>query len=160
MRIEDALQAQINFVAMSQQFVKFLFAKHRAQSGLRELRRLVGVIRDFHDGLVGIDHAQKNDRVHFQGDVVASDDVLRRNFERFLPQRNTHHAVDRTEDQNYAWTFCRAHQAAETEDDAALVFGQDLDGTQQIDDEDDDGHGDHGKPELHIRLQANSFFSV
>src|SRR6266404_742684 len=151
-RIADALKAQIDFVAVSQQFVEFLFAKHRAQSGLRKLRSLVGVIRDFNHGLVGIDHAQKNNRVNLQGDVVAGDDVLRRNLERFLPQRNTHHAIDRAKDQNYAWTLCRAHQASEAEDDAALVFGQDLDGAQQVNDEDDDGNRDHGKPELHIRL--------
>src|SRR5258708_36462871 len=121
---------------MSQQFVEFLFAEHGVQSSLRELRALVGVIRAFHDGLVGIDHAQKNDGIHFQRDVVAGDDVLRRNFKRFLPQRNPHHAVDRAEDQNYAWSFGLSKKAAEAEDDAALIFGQDLDGAKQVNDED------------------------
>jgi hypothetical protein len=87
---------------MRQQFIEFLFAQHGAQRGLRKLRRLVHVIGNFHHRLVGIDHAQKNDRVHFQRDVVAGDDVLRRNFQRFLPQRDPHHAVDGAENQNDA----------------------------------------------------------
>src|SRR6202011_6007001 len=91
---------------------------------------------------------------HFQRDVVARDDVLRRTLERFLPKRNAHHAIDWAENQNYARALGRAHQAAEAEDHAALIFGQDLDGTQQVNDEDDDGNRDHRKPELHIRLQA------
>ncbi len=149
--IENALQPQINLVAMRQQFVEFLFAQHRAQSGLRKLRSLVGVIRDFDHRLVGIDHAQKNDRVHFERDVVARDDVLRRNLQRFLPQRNPHHAVDGGEDQNHSRTLGR-DQASQPEDDAALIFGQDLDGTQQVNDEDDDDNGDHRKPEIHKNL--------
>ena len=152
--IEDALQPQIDLVAVRQQFVEFLFAQHRAQSSLRKLRSLVDVIRDFDHRLIGIDHAQENDRVHFQSDVVAGDDVLRRNFERFLPQRNPHHAVDRGEDQNHARTLGCAQQAAKPEDDAALVFGQDLDGAQQVNDDDDDGNGDHRKPEIHKCLHA------
>ena len=158
--VEDALQAQIDFVAVSEQFVEFLFAEHRAQSSLRKLRSLVHVVRNLDDSFVRVDHAQKNDRVDFQRDVVAGDDVLRRNFERFLPQRNAHHAVDRAEDQNYARALGVPLQAPEPEDDAALIFSEDLDGTQQVNDEDDDANSDHRKPELHIMPPGNSLFRV
>src|ERR1700693_3916430 len=120
-RIEDALQPQVNFVAVSEQFVEFLFAKHRAQSSLRKLRSLVNVVRNLDDSLIRVDHAQKNNRVDFQRNVIASNDVLRRNLERFLPKRNAHHAIDRAEDQNYAWTLGVPLQASQAEDDAALI---------------------------------------
>ena len=154
MRIENTLQTQVNLVAVRQQFVEFLLAEHRAQGSLRELRSLIDVIGDFHHRLIGIDHAQENNRVDFQRDVVAGDDVLRRNFQRFLPQRNAHHAVDRAEHQNDARALGLAQQAPEPEDDAALIFSQDLDGTQQVDDKDDDSNGNYRKPEIHICLQA------
>ena len=44
MRVENALQTQVDFVAMSEQFVEFLFAEHRPQRGLRELRGLIDVV--------------------------------------------------------------------------------------------------------------------
>ena len=160
MRVEDALQPQINFVAMRQQFVEFLLAQYGSQSSLRKLRSLVGVIRNLHHGLIRIDHAQKNNRIHFQGNVVAGDDVLRRNFDRLLSKRDAHHAVERSEHQNHARPFGRTQQTSEAEDDAALIFSQDLDGTQQVDDNDDDTNGNHRKTEIHIMPPGNSLFRV
>jgi hypothetical protein len=40
-------------------------------------------------------------------------------------------------------------QAAKSENDTALVFGKYLDGTERIDNKDNDGHGDHREPEFH-----------
>ena len=90
---------------MGKQFVQFLLAQHRAQRGLRELRSLVHVIGNFHHGLVGIDHAQKNDGIHFERNVVAGDDVLGRNFKRLLPQRHPHNPVNGREHQSDARPF-------------------------------------------------------
>ena len=42
--VQNALQAQIDFLPMRQKFVEFLLAQHRAQSCLRKLRRLVDVV--------------------------------------------------------------------------------------------------------------------
>src|SRR5208283_1867207 len=151
--IEDALQAQVDLVAVGEEFVEFLLAEHRTQSSLRKLRSLVGVIGDFDDGFLRIDDAEKNDGIHLQGDVVAGDDVLGRNFEGFLAERNAHHAVDRTEDQNYAWTL-GCNQASQAEDDTAFIFGQNLDGTQQVNNEDNDSYDGHRKSEIHKCLQT------
>ena len=64
--IEDGLQAQVDLVAMRQQFVEFHFAQHRAQRGLRKLRGLVHVIRDLIHGAARIDHAQEDNGINFQ----------------------------------------------------------------------------------------------
>src|SRR5262249_24586779 len=73
------------------------------------------------------------------------DDVLRWHFQGFLAKRDAHHAVDGGEDQDYTRTFGLRQQAAEAEDHAALVFSEDLDGTQQVQrDNDDDDRGESG----------------
>ena len=85
MRVEDALQAQVDLLAMSQEFIQLLFPEHGTQSGLRELRSLIHVIGDFHHCFIRIDHPQEDHSVDLQRDIVARNDVLRRNFQCFLP---------------------------------------------------------------------------
>ena len=59
-----------------------------------------------------IDHAQSNDGVDLQGDVVAGDDVLRGNFHRLLPQRDAHDLIEGAEDQDDARAFGSRQDAA------------------------------------------------
>src|SRR6267378_510468 len=92
--VKNALQAQVDLLAMREQFVEFLLTKDGPQSGLSELRSLVDVVRNFDDRFVRIDDAKEDDGVNFQGDVVAGDDVLRWYFERFLTEGDTDDAVD------------------------------------------------------------------
>ena len=86
---------------------------------------------------LGFDHVQRHHRIHLDGHVVAGDHVLRRNFQHLLPQRDAHHLVDRPENENDAGALGRSQNAAQPEDDAALVLAQNLDGVQQV--ENDDG---------------------
>src|ERR1700722_7903290 len=130
---------------MRKQFVEFLFAQHRSQRGLCKLRGLVNVVRYFDDGLVRIDHAQKNYRVHFQRDVVAGNDVLWRNLQRLLPQRYAHDAIKRCEYKGHAWPLRLRQQPSEAKDYAALIFRQNLDGTEQINQDNDDSDRDRAK---------------
>ena len=88
----------------------------------------------------------EDDRVYLQRDVVARDDVLRRNLERFLPQRDAHHAVDRREDQDDAGPLRLGKQAAEAEDYAALVLGQDLDRAEDVENNDDNDDPVNNRP--------------
>ena len=155
--VENALQPQIDFFPMRKQFVQFLLAQHRPQRGLRELRSLVHVIRNLDHRLVRIDHAQKNDGIHFQRDVVAGNDVLRRNFQRLLPQRHAHDAVNRREYQSHARPFRRGQQPSQAKDHAALIFGQNLDGTEKVnDDNDDDDRAKSKTKRFHRRLHPRS----
>src|SRR5262249_33178176 len=137
--------------AMGQQFVEFLLAKHGTQGGLGELRGLIDVVRNLYDGFRGINHTQKDDRIHLQRDVVTSDDVLWRDFERFLAQRDAHDAVDGREDQNDPGTLRTRQQTSEAEDHTAFVLSQNLDGTQEIENDDDACH--YGQ-KIHVRTSS------
>ena len=100
--VEDGLQPHIELLALAQQLVQLDFAQHAAQRGLRQLRRGIQEVGHLHDGQARIDHAEIDHRVHLHGDVVARDDILRRDFERVDAQRNPHDAVDGREYQNHA----------------------------------------------------------
>src|SRR5207237_4230110 len=132
--------ARVERVAVREQLIELDLAEDGAKRRLRELRSLVAVVEHFDDGAARLDDAQEDDRVHLQRDVVARDDVLRRHFERFLPQRNADYSIDRREDQKNPWPFRFRQQAAETKDDATLVLRKDLDRCKQIDPKDDDGN--------------------
>ena len=53
-------------------------------------------------------------------------------------RRDSDHAVNGSKYQNHARALCLAEQPAKTKNDAALVLRQDLDGTQNIDNNNDD----------------------
>ena len=82
-----------------------------------------------YDRVVRIDHPEEDHRVYLQRDVIASDDVLRRDFESFLPQRHAHDAVYRGEYQNHSRTLCSGKEAPQAEDDSAFILRQNFDGT-------------------------------
>ena len=103
--IENTLEAQVDLLAMREQFIQFLFAEHGTQSCLRELRSLVNVIGNLHHRFIRVDDAQEDDGVHFERNVIARNDVLRRNFKGFLPQRYSNDAVDGSEHQHHAGAF-------------------------------------------------------
>src|SRR4029077_3140772 len=100
--VQNALQTQIDLVTVSKQFIKLLFAENGAQSSLRELRSLVNVVGNLNHSLARLNHAQENDGVNLQRDIVASDDVLRGDFQCFLTERDANHAIDGGEDKDEA----------------------------------------------------------
>ena len=111
--------------------VELHFAEYRAQGCLGELRGLVDVVRDLDYGAGGVEDAQRDDGVDLDGDVVAGDDVLRRNLEHFLPQGDANHLIEWAEDEDDAGAFGLRQDPAEAEDDAALIFAENLDRTQK-----------------------------
>src|ERR1051326_659469 len=133
----DNVTLKVNAVVFLR-VIELDFAENGAKRRLCELRSLIAIVEHFDDGAARLDHAQEHDRVHLQRDVVTRDDVLRRHLERFLAQRHAHHAIDRREHQEDARPLRLRKQTPESEDDAALVFGKDLDRAQQINGEDDD----------------------
>ncbi len=135
---------------MRQKFVEINFAKHRAQSGLGKLLRLPVVVLDARHRLIGAQHFPVHHRIHFQGDVVAGDDVLRRDFQRLLAQVHAHHAVQRGEDQDNARAFRIFQEAAQAEDHAALVLAQDLDGIDDVQADDDDSNKKGNSDSEHV----------
>src|SRR5208337_4043724 len=141
---------------MAQHLVQLYLAQHGAQRGLGKLRGLVDVVGDLDGGVVGIHHVQRYHRVHLQGDVVAGDDVLGRNLEHLLAQREAHHLVDGPENQDDARPLWRSQNAAQTENHSALILLQDLDGVEQVEDNDGD-YDQHGN--RHITYRHWTFLS-
>jgi hypothetical protein len=123
---------------MAEQLVQLHLAQHRAQRGLRKLRGLVDVVGHLDGGVVGVDHVERDHGVHLEGDVVAGDHVLRGNLQHLLAQRDAHHLVEGPEDQMMPGPFGRRAGRGPGEDDAALVLAEDLDGVEQVEDDDGD----------------------
>src|SRR5580704_8942884 len=155
--VENALQAQVDLLAMREQFVQFLLAQDGAKRRLRELRSLIDVVRDFHDRLIGIDHAQKNYSVYFERDVVASDDVLRRNFKGFLAQGDPHHPINRRKNQGYAGALGRTQKPAKPKDDAPFILRENLDRADEIERDDEDNDSAEAETQLcHKKINTST----
>ena len=144
--VDDGLDALVEGLAMGEQLVEVDLAQDGAEGGLGELRGLVDVVRDLDDGAGGVDDPQGDDGVDFEGDVVAGDDVLRRDFHCFLTKAHPDNLVERAEDEDDARAGGGLLHAAKAEDDGSLVLLEDLDGVEDV--EDDDGYGDEDG-ELH-----------
>ena len=138
--VDDGLDALVELVAVGEHLVEIDFAEDGAQRGLGELRGLVDVVGDLDDGLDGIDDAQGDDGVDLEGDVVAGDDVLRGDLHGLLAQGDADDLVDGAEDEDDAGAGGVVADAAEAEDDGALVLLEDLDGVEDV--KEDDGDGD------------------
>src|ERR1039457_6369729 len=141
--VENGLQPDVQLFALAQQFVQLHFAQHAAQRGLRQLRGGIEEIRNLHHRQARFHHAEINHRIHLDGHVIARDHVLRGHLQGIDAQRHPHHPVDGREHQDDARTLGLRQQAAETENDAAFVFPQNLDGTDQV--QYDDHHNDGGE---------------
>src|SRR5262249_35784949 len=83
------------------------------------------------------------------GDVIAGDDVLRRNLQRLLAQIDPYHPVHRSKDQDDSRALGVGEQASEAEYYAPLVFAQDLDGTEKIQTKDDADHNQENSGNFH-----------
>src|SRR5207249_3112235 len=101
----------------------------------------------FHNREARLHHTEIDHGTHLYRHVIARHNILRRDLESVDTKRNLDHPVDRREDQNHARTLGLRHQAAQAEDDPALVFAKHLDRAQQIQNDDnncDGGEVDHG----------------
>jgi len=111
---------------LTQEIVEISLAADRTQSGLCELQSRVEIIAHLSHRPRGVEHAEINHRVHFYRHVVARDHVLWRDLQRIDAQRHAHNAVDGRENQNESRSLGLRQNAAQAENHAALVFGQNL----------------------------------
>jgi len=137
--VDDGLDALVEGLAVGEEFIKVDLAEDRAECRLGELGGLVDVVCDLDDGFGGVDDAQGDNGVHLEGDVVLGDDVLGRDLHGFLTERDADDLVERAEDEDDAGAL-GGRDAAEAEDDAPLVFFEDFDGVDDV--ENDDGDDD------------------
>ena len=134
--VEDLLDIDVQPVALGEQLVELVLAEHGAQRRLRHLPRRFHVILDVDDGLLRIDDAEVDDRVHLHGNVVARDEVLRRHVEHLGAQIDADHLLHDRDQDDESRSF-DAIEAAEHEDHAALVFAQHLERAEQQRGDDD-----------------------
>ena len=137
---DDLLESGVQLVALREEVVERDLAEDAAQGRLGELGGGVEVILDVDDALERVDDPEVEDGVDLHRDVVLGDDVLGRDVHRDEPQADLHDAVDRGEDQDDPGALGLGQDPAEPEDDPALVLPQDLDGVQDV--KDDDPHDD------------------
>ena len=102
------------------------------------------------EGHVGVDYAEVADRVYFYGDVVAGDDVLRRNVQGFDTEGDAVESFDGPENQIQACAFGHRQEAAEAEDYAAFPFFDDVEGVPEPDEEDEDDDDDSYESDFHF----------
>jgi len=136
--VDDGLDAEVELFAVGQEFVEIYFAEDGAESGLGKLRGLVDVVIDLDDGASGVDDAQGDDGIYFEGDVVAGDDVLRGDFHGLLTEGDADDLVEGAEDPDDARAFGGFFDASQPEDHASLVLFEDVQGVDDVEDDDDD----------------------
>jgi hypothetical protein len=137
--VDDGLDALVEGLAVGEELIQIDLAEDGAEGGLGELGGLVDVVCDLDDRFSGVNDAEGDDGVDLEGDVIAGDDVLWRDLHGFLTEGDADDLVERAEDEDDAGTL-GGRDAAEAEDDATLVFLEDLDGVDDV--EDDDGDND------------------
>ena len=118
------LQPAVQLLALGEQIVQFHFAQNRAQRGLRQLLDGVAIILQFHERLLRADHAEINNGIHLQRNVIAGNDVLRGHIPGHHAQGNPHQLIDRPEDEDQSRPFITALKPSQAEDHRPLIFPQ------------------------------------
>ncbi len=144
--VDDGLEDRVDLVALREELVQHVLPEHRAQGRLGDLRRRRHEVLDLDDCRLRLDDAEVGDGVDAHRDVVLGDHFLRRHVERDRPQVDLDHPVDDRDQQEETRPLRFGQQAAEPEDDAALVLARDLDRGEEEEDDDqgDGGDGDQG----------------
>src|SRR6266478_7012542 len=124
--IENDLQFAVDIVTLGENFVQVKLSDHTAQRGLRQLRSGILKICDLRQRQIGIHNAEVTYRVYFNGDVVVSDDVLRRNVERFEAQTDAIKGFDGPENKIHSAAFGLRQQTSEPKNYTAFPFFDDI----------------------------------
>src|SRR4029077_10870289 len=97
-----------------------------ALRGESQVRRSATTICDVRPRQIGIHNAEITYRVHFNRDVVVSDDVLRRNVERFEAQTDAIKGFNGPENKIHSAAFGLRQPTSEPKNYAAFPFFDDI----------------------------------
>ena len=143
--VEDALQVDVELVALREQVIHLVLADHRAQRGLGDLAGGIEGVRDLDDRLARIDDAEIHHRVHLHRDVVARDHVLLGHVEHDDAQVDACACAARTGQTRIRPGPLMPVKRPRVNITAALVLVQHLDGAedehQRVDDDDGNPNG-------------------
>src|SRR5262249_4521330 len=96
-------------------------------------------ILHFDDGALGVEDAEVDDGVHFDGDVVSRDDVLWWHVQDDGAQAYADHPVDRAKHQDDSGAFRVRQQLSHAKDHASFIFVENFDRRDQVQrDQDED----------------------
>src|SRR5512139_3678534 len=127
MFVQYLLEMGVQFLPLGKEIVKFDLAEHAPQGCLGELGRGIKIVLDLDDGLKRFHDPEVDDGVHFNGYVILGDDILGWDVQRDQPEAYPEDAVDGREDKDQARSLRLGKDPAQAEDNAALVFAEDLD---------------------------------
>ena len=146
MAVDHLLELLVELLALGEEVVQLDLSEDRPQRRLRQLGGGVHVVLDLDDRLDRPHGAEVHHGVHFHRDVVAGDDVLRRDVQHHRPQAHLDEPLNRPQDEDDARTLWVRIDPAEGEHDAPLVLVEDVDPLEDQDhdheDRDDDTEGD------------------
>jgi len=128
------------------------------QGRLGQLGSGVKVIFNSDHGLIGIYHAEVDDRIDFDGDVVTGNHILGWDLQRHRPQADPEQLVDSWDDEDDPRSL-RPDQSSKAEDNASFILSKDLDGRGGKDNEKDDQKKDSRDPS-HKVVSFTNFLSV
>ena len=147
--VDDDLEPLVDGLALGQQLVQGGLAEDRAQRRLGDLGSGVDIVQDLGHGTLRVDDAEVDHRDDLDRDVVAGDDLLGGDLEGDGAEVDLDQPVDAEGDDEEEPRPLERDQAAEPEDDPALVFLGDAHAGEEEDDQDqdDDPHDDrHESP--------------
>ena len=124
--VDDPLQDRVDLLALGEELVEGVLAEHGSQRCLCDLRGRNDEVLDLDDRRFRVDDPEVGDGVDAGGNVVLGDDLLWGDVERDRAQVDLDDPVDDRDQEDDAGAF-RVEQAAESEDDAALVLAEDAD---------------------------------
>src|SRR5699024_4888166 len=142
---DGLLEVLVEVGAVGQERVQIRAPDYGTKSGLGELGGGDRVVLDRHHRAHRVGHLEHHHGVHAGGDVVAGDDLLRRDGQRDHAPIHPHRTVQERQHQHQTraqWTT----QPAEAEDDQPLVLPHHL----QRDHEEHEHQGGHHDHEEHL----------
>src|SRR5260370_191319 len=159
-RVENDLELGVDLVALREYFIEFELSDDAADGGLRELRSCIGVILHLGERQVGVHHAEVAYRIDLHRNVVARNNVLRRNVERFDSHVDAVERFNRPEHQPEAGILSLGNQAAKSQHHAAFPFLDDVNRIPKPDERESDDQCDPDKTNFHVfpPKRDNSYF--
>src|SRR5690606_23359633 len=125
--VKNFLHVEIELLALGKHFIEIMFAQHGAQGGLGELAGGFQVMLHLNDRLFGSHHPEVNHRAYLHLHVVARNHVLAGNVHGDHAQIDPHDLLQHGNHEDEAGALY-AGEAAQRENDAALVFAHDAHG--------------------------------
>ena len=78
-------------------------------------------IRNINNRLDGIKHTEIDHRTHLHRNVIAGNDILRRNIKRYRPKINLDHFINPRNQDNKPWPFC-PNNPSKTKNHSPLIL--------------------------------------